>query len=51
MKPVALIQHTEVGAPGSIPQLLQEGYQLVTVSELAAAKGITLENGTAYGSF
>ena len=24
MKPVALIQHTEVGAPGSIPQLLQE---------------------------
>ena len=33
-----------------IPQLLQEGYQLVTVSELAAAKGITLENGTAYGS-
>ena len=34
-----------------IPQLLQEGYQLVTVSELAAAKGITLENGTAYGSF
>lgn len=34
-----------------IPQLLREGYQLVTVSELAAAKGITLENGTAYGSF
>ena len=34
-----------------IPQLLQEGYQLVPVSELAAAKGITLENGTAYGSF
>ena len=34
-----------------IPQLLQEGYQLVTVSELAAAKGIPLENGTAYGSF
>lgn len=34
-----------------IPQLLQEGYQLVTVSELAAAKGITLENGVSYGSF
>lgn len=34
-----------------IPQLIQEGYQLVTVSELAAAKGITLEAGTSYGSF
>lgn len=34
-----------------IPQLLQEGYQLVTVSELAAAKGIALENGVSYGSF
>ena len=34
-----------------IPQLLQEGYQLVTVSELAAAKGIILENGTSYSSF
>ena len=32
-----------------IPQLLQEGYQLVTISELAAAKGITLENGVSYG--
>ena len=34
-----------------IPQLIQEGYQLVTVSELAAAKGITLENGVSYGEF
>ena len=34
-----------------IPQLIQEGYQLVTISELAAAKGITLENGVSYGSF
>lgn len=34
-----------------IPQLIQEGYQLVTVSELAAAKGITLEAGTSYGAF
>ena len=34
-----------------IPQLLQEGYQLVTVSELAAARGIALENGVSYGSF
>lgn len=34
-----------------IPQLIQEGYELVTVSELAAAKGITLEAGSSYGSF
>ena len=34
-----------------IPQLIQEGYQLVTDSELAAAKGITLEAGTSYGAF
>ena len=34
-----------------IPQLIQEGYQLVTVSELAAAKGITLEAGPSYGAF
>ena len=30
--------------------LLQEaGYQLVTVSEMAEAKGITMENGAKYG--
>lgn len=34
-----------------VPQLIQEGYQLVTVSELAAARGITMENGVSYGSF
>ena len=34
-----------------IPKLIQEGFQFVTVSELAAAKGITLENGVSYGSF
>ena len=33
-----------------IPKLIQEGYELVTVSELAAAKGVTLSAGTAYGS-
>lgn len=31
-----------------IPELVKSGYQLVTVSELAAARGITLENGTLY---
>lgn len=34
-----------------IPQLVEEGYQLVTISELAAAKGIDLENGECYYSF
>lgn len=33
-----------------IPELTKRGYQLVTVSELAAAKGITLENGKVYTS-
>ena len=34
-----------------IPKLEEEGYQLVTVSEMAAAKNKTLENGTAYSDF
>lgn len=34
-----------------IPQLISEGYELVTISELAASKGVDLENGTSYGSF
>lgn len=33
-----------------VPELVSRGYQLVTVSELAQAKGITLENGKRYGS-
>jgi len=34
-----------------IPKLIEEGYQLVTVSELAAAKGIPLVQGETYASF
>lgn len=34
-----------------IPKLIAQGYQLVTVSELAEARGITLENGGVYSSF
>ena len=34
-----------------IPMLEKAGYQLVTVSELAAAKGVTLENGGRYTDF
>ena len=33
------------------PQLIAEGYQLVTVSELAAAKGYAIEPGVTYFSF
>ena len=34
-----------------IPMLLEEGYQLVTVSEMAATKGIVLEAGKKYTDF
>lgn len=34
-----------------IPMLIQRGYQLVTVSELAEARGITMENGVSYSQF
>lgn len=34
-----------------IPYLVGEGYQLVTISELAEARGLTLENGVAYTDF
>jgi len=34
-----------------IPKLQEEGYQLVTVSEMAAAKGIQLEPGKKYTDF
>ena len=34
-----------------IPELIDQGYKLVTVSELAEAKGITLEVGKSYSDF
>ncbi|EHO15732.1 hypothetical protein HMPREF9623_02053 [Stomatobaculum longum] len=34
-----------------IPELTRRGYQLVTVSELAAARGVKMEPGHNYGSF
>lgn len=34
-----------------IPKLIEQGYQLVTVSELASARGVTLEDGQIYGNF
>ena len=45
--------HTETvdAAIELIPKLLEEGYQLVTVSELAAYKNVPLENGQKYTDF
>lgn len=34
-----------------IPKLIDNGYQLVTVSELAEARGLKLENGSVYTDF
>lgn len=34
-----------------IPKLIANGYQLVTVSELAEARGVTMENGGRYSEF
>lgn len=45
--------HTESvdAAIALIPKLQEAGYQLVTVSELAAAKNVTLANGKSYTDF
>lgn len=34
-----------------VPDLIQRGYQLVTISEMAEAKGISLKNGKVYYDF
>jgi peptidoglycan/xylan/chitin deacetylase (PgdA/CDA1 family) len=34
-----------------IPTLIEEGYDLVTIHELAEIKGVTLTTGTTYGEF
>lgn len=45
--------HTESidAAIAAIPQLVDKGYQLVTIEELAEARGIALQNGEEYYSF
>lgn len=46
------IHSTTVDAvPAIIDDLRAQGYEFLTVSELAAARGVTLERGIAYGSF
>lgn len=45
------IHETSVAASEIIiPALIEKGYQLVTVSELASAKGVTLGTGVLYGN-
>lgn len=39
---------TRTAAVSLIPKLISRGYQLVTVSEMAAYRGITLKNGSIY---
>lgn len=34
-----------------IPQLIEQGYQLVTISEMAEARGVTMESGVKYYQF
>ena len=34
-----------------IPQLIEQGYQLVTISEMAQARGVELQNGLKYYDF
>lgn len=51
-----ILMHELYGATGDasmqlIPELTNRGFQLVTVSEMAAAKGRTLEAGKLYSSF
>ncbi len=44
-------QPTQKAALALIPKLVEEGYQLVTVSELAEYQGYTMKDGTTYFKF
>ncbi len=44
-----IYEQSYVAAQMLIPALLERGYRLVTVSELAAARGHTLRSGISYG--
>ena len=47
----SIYDSTAAATENVVPWLIDRGYQLVTVSELAQARGIKLQNGTAYNSF
>lgn len=44
-------QSTADAIPMVIDDLRAEGYEFLTVSELAKARGVTMQNGAVYGSF
>ena len=44
-------KETAIATETIVPSLVLEGYQLVTVSELAECRGITLENQELYMNF
>lgn len=46
-----LYEQTAEASETIIPELIKRGYQLVTVSELAQARGVSMENGKVYYSF
>lgn len=46
-----LYEETVEASETIIPELIKKGYQLVTVSELAQARGVQMENGEVYYSF
>jgi peptidoglycan/xylan/chitin deacetylase (PgdA/CDA1 family) len=45
-----LYSSTEAAVERIVPKLIEQGYQLVTVSELAEYRNVTLENGKSYSS-
>lgn len=47
----SIYDSTAAATEAIVPWLISRGYQLVTVSELAEARGINLQNGAAYHSF
>lgn len=46
-----LHQSTAIASQTFIPKLIENGYQLVTVSEMAELRGVTMEAGQSYNSF
>lgn len=45
-----IFETSALAAETLIPRLIQEGYELLTIHDLAASKGITLKTGIAYGA-
>lgn len=46
-----IYESTVAAAEAAIPKLIEQGYQLVTVSELASIKGVELQAGVSYNNF